>query len=72
MGGVCKKVEMGVLYVKKCKWGCFLLKKVENGGVFCKKVDLSSTQGGLCRLRYQYFYRAMLCIRGTSHGPVSV
>ena len=25
-----------------------------------------------CNLRYSYFYRAMLCIRGTSHGPVSV
>jgi len=37
MGGVCKKVEMGVLYVKKCKWGCFLLKKVENGVFFVKK-----------------------------------
>ena len=21
--------------------------------------------------RFSYFYRAMLCIRGTSHGPVS-
>ena len=25
-----------------------------------------------CNLRYSYFYRAMLCIRGTSHGPVSL
>ena len=25
-----------------------------------------------CNLRYSYFYRAMLCIHGTSHGPVSV
>ena len=25
----------------------------------------------LCGL-YRFFYRAMLCIRGTSHGPVSV
>ena len=24
------------------------------------------------RLRQRFFYRAMLCIRGTSHGPVSV
>ena len=29
------------------KWGCFV-KKWKMGGVFCKKVDLSSTQGALC------------------------
>ena len=28
--------------------GCFFVKKVGNGGVLCKKVDLSSTQGALC------------------------
>ena len=26
----------------------------------------------LSRALYSFFYRAMLCIRGTSHGPVSV
>ena len=25
-----------------------------------------------CRSSQQFYYRAMLCIRGTSHGPVSV
>jgi len=24
------------------------------------------------RAEYEFYYRAMLCIRGTSHGPVSV
>jgi len=28
--------------------GVFFVKKVGNGDVFCKKVDLSSTQGALC------------------------
>jgi len=28
--------------------GCCFGKKVENGVFFCKKVDLSSTQGALC------------------------
>jgi len=39
--------------------GSFFIKKVENGGVFfCKKseVDLSSTQGALCRVSVFLFY----------------
>jgi len=38
----------GVFCKKSEKWGCFC-KQVENGGgVFFKKMDLSSTQGALC------------------------
>ena len=40
---------------QEMKWGVFC-KKVENVGVFfCKKVDLSSTQGALCTVPV-YFY----------------
>ena len=33
--------------------------------------DLASACGGL-RFRHKRFYRAMLCIGDTSHGPVSM
>ena len=32
--------------------------------------DIDFIAGRVCMS--QYFYRTMLCIRGTSHGPVSV
>ena len=46
---------MGVAFYKKSgKWGVF----------FCKKVDLSSTQGALCTVQYQYFLFYILLIWG--------
>ena len=36
--------------------GCFLVKKWKMGGVFCKKVDLSSTQDALCTVSVFLFY----------------
>ena len=44
--------------------------RVENAGL-----ELSGTGNvwnATCGITYSFFYRAMLCIRGTSHGPVSV
>jgi len=39
----------------------FLLKKVENGGgVFVKKVDLSSTQGALCTVSVFFLFYILL------------
>ena len=43
------------------------LKNVTNALLFLK-----SEKKGNTRILEQCFYRAMLCIRGTSHGPVSV
>ena len=34
----------------------FCGKKVENGGVFCKKVHLSSTQGALCTVSVFFLF----------------
>ena len=43
----------GVFCKKKWKRGCFV-KSGNGGGDFCKKVDLSSTQGAC--VQYQYFF----------------
>jgi len=48
MGFLVKKWKMGVFLKKVENVGCCFGKKVENGVFFCKKVDLSSTQGALC------------------------
>jgi len=47
MWGVCKKSgQRRVSFVKKSgKWGCF-----------CKKVDLSSTQGALCTVAVFFYF----------------
>ena len=50
------------------KWGCFL-KTVENGGVFCKNVDLSSTQGALCTVSISIFYFAFYLFGGGAYAP---
>jgi len=50
--------------------GVFFVKKWKMGGVFCKKVDLSSTQGALCTVSVFLFY--LLLIGGricTQHTP---
>jgi len=51
--------------LKKWKMGVFFVKKVENG-VFCKKVDLSSTQGALCIVSVFFYFTFYLfggCVR---------
>jgi len=56
------------------KWG--VVKKVENGGVvFCKKVDLSSTQGALCTVSVFFLFYILFiwgCVRTQrtpAYGP---
>jgi len=53
-------------YLKFCKIACFKnIACILSGCAYFQAVIL------LHKL-YVYFYGAMLCIRGTSHGPVSV
>ena len=49
---------------QKIKWGCFFIKKVEMG-VFCKKVDLYTTQGALCTVAV-FFILHLLILRACS------
>ena len=59
------------------KWGCFV-KKWKMGGVFCKKVDLSSTQGALCTVSVFFYFTFYLFGGGyapnapPAYGPVIV
>jgi len=56
-----KKVENGGVFRKKVENGGVFCKKVENGrAVFCKEVDLSSTQ--VHYVQYQYFLFYILLI----------
>ena len=48
-----------------------LLYALPTWGVFASAADLSKIHALLKRASKRSFYRAMLCIRGTSHGPVS-
>ena len=57
-GGVYEKVERGVFFVKKSgKWEVF----------FCKKVDLSSTQGALCTV--SVFFILHFTYSGGAYAP---
>ena len=56
-GVFCKKVEN------------VFLSKAENGGVFCKKVDLSSTQGALYRLTVSVFFILHFTYLGCAYAP---
>ena len=63
-----QEMKWGVFFCKK-KWkmgGCLFVKKVEMG-CFCKKVDLSSTQGHYVQYRYFLFY--ILLIWGVRTHP---
>jgi len=63
-----KNGKRGLFFCLK-KWkmgGVFLLKKVENG-VFCKKVDLSSTQGALCTV--SVFFILHFTYLGGAYAP---
>jgi len=63
-------VENGGVFVeKKWKMGVFFVKKVENG-VFCKKVNLSPTQGALCTVSVFLFY--ILLIWGVRTHPTNL
>jgi len=61
------------------KMGGYFCKKSGMGVCFVKKVDLSSTQGALCTVGYQYFLFYILLIWGggayapnapSAYGPV--
>ena len=60
---------MGVVFfVKKMENVDFFVKKVENGGgVFVKKVDLSSTQGALCTVSVFFYFTFYLS--GGAYAP---
>jgi len=54
------------------KWGCFCKQKWKMG-VFCNKVDLSSTQDALCTVSvFFYFFYFILQRTPTAYGPVSL
>ena len=46
--------------------------QAESGSSFCKTQKTGPWKEYMVRRLIMNFYRAMLCIRGTSHGPVSV
>jgi len=51
------------------KWGgVFFVKKSGKWGVFCKKVDLSSTQGALCTVSV-FFYFTFFFLFGGAYAP---
>jgi len=66
------------------KWGeCFFVKKWKMGGVdkkwkmvfFCKKVDLSSTQGALCTVSVFFilhYFTYSGCVRTQRTSPARV
>ena len=56
MGGVFCKVENGFFVKKNSKMGVFFVKTSGKWGCFCKKVDLSSTQGALCTVSVFFYF----------------